>query len=255
MEARLTEFSYGYCVTEELASGASPRLIAAPYFPSLYTEGKEGGGYDVRIGSALFLQFKLSEEMTRRSATESQLQLLSPPFYRFWLHRRDRSNQHQMLIALESQPGNQVYYIAPKFAEVNELDRAYRNREVVERSAMFSPNDIGPLPDDKYHRVAFSRYEESGWFLSKPKSISTHGKPELFERALKAAKTSRFRELNDWLGNLSARMTAIRHEYSKMSVRENVLAGQRNPLEEVAYQARTHFGCELFLVAEPSSGG
>jgi hypothetical protein len=111
MEARLTEFSYGYCVTEELANGMGPGFKAAPYFPSLYLEGQEGGGFDVKIGSALFLQFKLSEELTRRSARETQRGLLEPTFYRFWLHRRDRSPQHRLLIELESK-GNQVYYIA-----------------------------------------------------------------------------------------------------------------------------------------------
>lgn len=91
METRLTEFSYGYCVTEELANGSGTGLKAAPYFPSLYAEGKKGGGFDVKIGSALFLQFKLCEEMRRRTALETQRGLLQPPFFRFWLHRKDRS--------------------------------------------------------------------------------------------------------------------------------------------------------------------
>lgn len=86
MEARLTEFSYGYCVTEELANGAGPGFKAAPYFPSLYAEGKEGGGFDVQLGSALFLQFKLSDELTRRNANETKLGLLNPTFFRFSLH-------------------------------------------------------------------------------------------------------------------------------------------------------------------------
>jgi hypothetical protein len=42
METRLTEFSYGYCVTEEFANGMGAGLKAAPYFPSLYIEGKAG---------------------------------------------------------------------------------------------------------------------------------------------------------------------------------------------------------------------
>jgi hypothetical protein len=254
MEARLTEFSYGYCVTEELTNNPGSRLIAAPYFPSLFTEGKKGGGFDVKIGSALFLQFKLSDEMTRRTATEAQLNLLTPRFYRFWLHRRDRSNQHQMLIDLEKDPGNQVFYIAPKFADVNGLDIAYNTRTVVERSAMFSPTEIGPLPDNKYHRVAFRPDEDSGWFLSKPKRLPIHRKTELFERAFKAANANRFRELNEWLKELTARMIAIRHDYIKIRIRmrDNPLAIQRNPLEEAAYQARTHFGCELFLLVGPS---
>ena len=122
MEPTLTEFSYGYCVTEDLANGFGPGLKGAPYFPSLYAEGKKGGGFDVRIGHALFLQFKLCEKLTRRSATETQKGLIDPPFYRFWLHRRNRSAQHQMLIDLETEPGNQVYYIAPGFAELSALN-------------------------------------------------------------------------------------------------------------------------------------
>ena len=143
MESRLTEFSYGYCVTEELANGPGPRLMAAPYFPSLRTEGREGG-FDVRIGTALFLQFKLSEEMRSRKAKEAELNLLSPRFYRFWLHRRNLSNQHQMLIDLERVTGNQVFYIAPRFADVRALDKARADSAVVESSAIFSPSDIGP---------------------------------------------------------------------------------------------------------------
>jgi hypothetical protein len=253
MEARLTEFSYGYCVTEELANGPGPRLIAAPYFPSLYTEGKKGGGFDVKIGAALFLQFKLADEMTRFSATEAQLNLLTPRFYRFWLHRRDRSNQHQMLINLENEPGNQVYYIAPRFADVNALDNAYRNRAVVERSAMFSPSEIGPLPDNRYHRIAFSRNGNSAWFLSEPQKVPVRHKKELFDRGYKAARTSKFRQLDDWLQSLTTRMIAIRHEYTKLriNIRNDVPLIERSPLDEAAYQARTHFGCELLLLAEP----
>jgi hypothetical protein len=257
MEARLTEFSYGYCVTEELANGPGPRLIAAPYFPSLYTEGKKGGGYDVKIGSALFLQFKLCDELSRRTAYETQLGLLQPTFYRFWLHRRDRSFQHQMLIDLESVAGNQVYYIVPKFAEVNALDRAYRQRRVVERSAIFSPTEIGPQPDKKYHRVSFRPDEDCGWFLSKPKQIRVHNKLELLKRAFSvqtAEEADQYSSLDDWLEELAERMRAIRTERVKFKIRlrEDDVVVHRTPLEEVAYLARTHFGCELFLCAEPS---
>ena len=154
MESALTEFSYGYCVTEEFANGPGPRLKAAPYFPSLLREGRPGGGFDVRIGSALFLQFKLSERLTRRSAKETTRGLMQPPFYRFWLHRRNRSNQHRMLIDLESQPGNSVYYIAPKFAELEALNKSFAARRVLDDSVMFSPREIGPLPDDEHHRCS-----------------------------------------------------------------------------------------------------
>src|SRR5258708_39753678 len=118
-----------------------------------------------------------------------------------------------MLIELENEPGNQVFYIEPRFADVDALDRAYSSREVVERSAMFSPSEIGPLTDDEYHRVAFSRYEDYGWFFSTPARIPIHHQAELFQRGFREAKANKFRELNAWLRQLAARMAAIRREY------------------------------------------
>ena len=218
MEARLTEFSYGYCVTEELSNGTGPGFKAAPYFPSLFVEGKTGGGFDVQIGTALFLQFKLSEELTRRSAKETQLKLLEPTFFRFWLHRRDRSRQHLLLSELESVAGNSVYYIAPEFADVNALDAAYNSTDgVVGRSAMFSPIEIGPLEDDKYHSVAFKPGEVSGWFLSEPKSVRVHRRADV-ERIIKSGPssegTSGFR---DWIGELASAMKTIIQQTKKRS--------------------------------------
>jgi hypothetical protein len=254
MEARLTEFSYGYCVTEELANQSGPGFKAAPYFPSLYSEGKVGGGFDVQIGSALFLQFKLSEELTRRSAKETQKGLLEPTFFRFWLHRRDRSSQHKMLVELESQ-GNQVFYIAPEFADINSLDQAYNGVGVVTRSAMFSPTDIGPLPDDKYHSVAFKPNVASGWFLSDPKRVKLHRSADLISRAsssysVTGSQSENASKVRDWLNSLAAQMKQIvQHNSDRPPATPSRV--DRGPLEEVAYLARTHFGCELFLFAKP----
>lgn len=57
MKPDFSEFSYGYAVTEELASSLKARLVGSPIFPSLYEEGQSGGGYDVKFptsGAALF---------------------------------------------------------------------------------------------------------------------------------------------------------------------------------------------------------
>jgi hypothetical protein len=271
MEARLTEFSYGYCVTEELANGTGPGFKAAPYFPSLYTEGKKGGGFDVQIGSALFLQFKLSEELRRRSARETRKGLLEPTFFRFWLHRRDRSSQHQMLIDLESQVSNEVYYIAPEFADVNSLDRAYngyavrKDSGVVAQSAMFSPRQIGPLTDDGYHSVAFRPGEAFGWFLSGPKQVRVERARELIQRALSPPNSldgsaySSASNVRDWLSGLVAQMKQIVQHYagyrSNDAQSPTGFQHDRGPLEDVAYLARTHFGCEFFLLARPHVAG
>ncbi len=262
MEARLTEFSYGYCVTEELANGTASGFKAAPHFPSLFAEGKAGGGFDVRIGNALFLQFKLSDELTRRSARETQKGLLEPTFFRFWLHRRDRSSQHQMLLDLESQGSNQVYYIAPEFADLDSLDDAYNSAGVLTQSAMFSPTAIGPLTDDGYHSVAFRPKEAFGWFLSAPKQVRIDRTSQLIRGLVgnsapldDPASTN----VRDWLNGLAAHMHQIiqRNEGKIPNPTKHTrgLQSDRGPLDEVAYLARTHFGCEFFLFVEHRVSG
>jgi hypothetical protein len=83
----ISEFSYGYAVTESLVRQVRYPLQAAPIFPSLIAEGRSGG-YDVAIpfsGFPLFLQFKLSDLMVSRTAIETKARLLEPEFYRFHL--------------------------------------------------------------------------------------------------------------------------------------------------------------------------
>jgi hypothetical protein len=73
MRFLISEFSYGYALTEELANGSLGQLIAAHVFPSLIQEGRAGGGYDVQLpfrGRPLFLQFKLSDSMRTSRARE-----------------------------------------------------------------------------------------------------------------------------------------------------------------------------------------
>ncbi len=55
-------------------------------------------------------------------------------------------------------------------------------------------------------------------------------------------------KLFDWLNRLAADM----REIIKLNrVGERAHRTERGPLEEVAYLARTQFGCELFLFARP----
>src|ERR1700691_623257 len=256
METRLTEFKYGYCVTEEFANGKGAGLKAAPYFPSLYIEGKAGGGFDVRIGSALFLQFKLCHELTRGTARECQMGLLSPPFYRFSLHRRDQSDQHKMLIELEQQPGNQVYYIAPGFADVGDLNRYYTSGQVITRSALFSPSDIGPWQDNEPHRISFRPGDNRGWFLSEPKELRLHLRESVLGLATGSPLSEKGHGVREWLTKLTDQMGAIIGEHRGRYWNQNdaTTPGElrsRDPLDRAAYLARTYFGAELFLAADP----
>jgi hypothetical protein len=125
----LSEFSYGYALTEQLTRSGSETLIAAPIFPSLFAEGQPDAGYDVQIPfpvAPLFLQFKLSHRMQRRSAAEYGL--FNGPYYRMHIRPSRFSSQHAALLKLE-QRGENVFYAAPHFHTTPELNVAYLSLE------------------------------------------------------------------------------------------------------------------------------
>ena len=112
MKPQISEFSYGYALTDELIHWHGTNLTAAPIFPSLYQEGQPRGGYDLmlqRLGLPLFLQFKLADCMVLRNAQEVKDHIFHVPYYRMHLRPTKHSSQHEMLLSLENQ-GNEVYY-------------------------------------------------------------------------------------------------------------------------------------------------
>jgi hypothetical protein len=160
-----------------------------------------------------------------------------------------------MLMDLENQPGNQVYYIAPGFAELDALNASYVGRRVVADSAMFSPTEIGPLPDDAHHRIAFRLDDSNGWFTSEPHPIRIHRKENVVKLALSHESGVSAGGVGDWLHRMAALMKDIIYRGEGRVVESipppDEIAGQRDPLHQVAYLARAYFSCEVLFAAEP----
>jgi len=255
MQPDISEFSYGYALTEELIHGSGLAIQAAPLFPSLIAEGKVGGGYDVQIpfvGFPLFLQFKLSDCMIRHTAWEVQQGLLSPPFYRMHLRPKKHSMQHQLLLDLEAK-GELVYYVAPHFHLPSELNDAYLNRQVINRSVFFKPSQIGPLPDDDWHHVAFHAGQPA-YFCSEPRLLQDESKSrERFDSDLLQGLTER-RQLDgsyQSLARLASEMLECLREQiqpDEMHSSEFDQIGSREPRFQIAFLARAFFGCEIILI-------
>ena len=192
MIPEISEFSYGFALTNELVGWEE--LSVAPIFPSLIEEGRHGGGYDVNLdfpGAPLYLQFKRSECMTRRSAREHRTVQgeggnLDIPFYRFSITERLKSAQHDMLLELDTAP-NLVYYVAPRFHRIAEINSAWSATRVASRSAFVTPKQIGPL-DNNPHTVAFDG--TSTWVCSTPRQIQTVTSREVSEKISKTLKES-----------------------------------------------------------------
>ena len=182
MTPEISEFSYGFALTNEIVGWAP--ITAAPLFASLIEEGKAGGGYDVKLdmpGVPLYLQFKRADCMTRRSAREIHVHNLplALPFYRFKITESGKSNQHEMLLALDDGSSCLVFYAAPRFHELAEINAAWNNNLVATRSIFVAPNSIGSL-DEESHHVSYD--EQRAWLCSDPNPISFLNSNSLVEQ-------------------------------------------------------------------------
>jgi len=258
MRPIISEFSYGYALTEELSRGVVAGLIAAPMFPSLYSEGQPGGGWDVRIPypvKPLFLQFKLSHYMVRANAAERAL--LGSAYYRFYLRPLRVSDQHRLLLSLEGE-GNAVFYASPRFFHPSALNDAYLSRNVVERSVFFPPSAIGELPDSDEHYVAFN--DSSAYFCSTPRQISydfrgaTHLQKFSQIAATAGTKADKrfFLDLVDRMTHVISRTELLLPDYlasiREPDYREKLSAADAASI--AVYIARAYFDTELLLVAQ-----
>lgn len=257
MRPDISEFSFGYAVTEALAQHWRPQLTAAPAFPSLVEEGQPGGGYDVmleRCGVPIFLQFKLSDCMVRATAFEVQQGRLTNPFYRMHLRPARHSDQHQMLCDLEA-TGATVRYVAPMFHRATEFNDAYITGQVLQRSIFLRPSVIGPLPDGGNHHVSFSG-RATWWFFSDPR----RGEEPLDEEKFGAEIHHQVRERGATaitptaLNELKASMIGIVERHRRRVPQREVLDFSRfltapDPLRQVGYLSRTFFGAECLVVS------
>ena len=179
MRVGYSEFSFGYAFTENLIRWSSVASTSAPYFPNLVVEGRLG--YDVQIdrgGYPLFLQYKMPEKLTRSTAVEIRkfgLPDICVPFFRMPLMKTDSSEQHRLLVDLASQWPGAVFYAAPCMWDAAEFDQAYVSAAVHRRSVLFSPREIGYLPDSEQHSVAYRPNLNHAWFCSEPRRIQALG--------------------------------------------------------------------------------
>lgn len=204
MKPQISEFSYGFALTNELVGWAE--LSAAPVFPSLLEEGKAGGGYDVKLdrpGVPLYLQFKRSEFLTRRSGREAREiakigGTIGIPYYRFAVTEAAISDQHELLLALDVAP-NFVFYAAPRFHRLDEINDAWHHNAVASRSHFVAPQVIGSLASGR-HAVAFDGRDV--WVCSEPRRIEGLSGRDLADRLSKALKADP-RPVGDKLSEIS----------------------------------------------------
>src|SRR2546423_910016 len=138
--------------------------------------------------------------MKRRTAKEvKQYQKrLNMPFHRFYITDSGTSAQHTMLLELDDGKSN-VFYAAPRFDLTAEINDAWANKEVAQRSIFVRPRAIGIL-DNESHHVAYDALYT--YVCSEPKEIETLSAAQLVDRLLGRLQAD-FRPLRDTLSGLS----------------------------------------------------
>ena len=209
MTPEISEFSYGFALTNEIVGWAP--VTAAPLFPSLIEEGKAGGGYDVKLdmpGVPLYLQFKRADCMTRRSALEIHTHNLplSLPFYRFKITESGKSDQHELLLALDD-GSSLVFYAAPRFHEITEINNAWNSNIVATRSIFVAPSRVGSL-DTNSHHVAYD--EQRAWLCSEPEPIDFLNSTNLIEE-LRGRLEADARPLHEKISELVEQINSSEH--------------------------------------------
>lgn len=255
MKPNISEFSYGYALTEELIKSFGAGLTAAPVFPSLYQEGKKGGGWDVKLqkgGIPLFIQFKLSHCMIYASAKERKSGHFSSKYYRMHIRPKSQSKQHELLLELEGL-GNEVYYSAPGFHQPNELNTAYLNNDVRANSIWVKPTDIGVIADSHEHYIAF-QLPKKWYFCSQPKPIYRDLTYDTFLKSLLTSSNERAENAltRDTLEDLTENMATIAGRMGDIDIpseaQSESLLSNRHPIERVAYYASIYLDCQLVII-------
>ena len=248
MKRKVSEFSYGFLLTHELVNAYGYLATDSPQSTLRRKKKDDGDAADAApSGYPMFLQFKASEYMKRRNAGESKL--VGLPYFRFALHRKTQSNQHQLLIELERK-GCSVFYATPKIHEAVNLNSAFFDHQVVASSLFINPGGIGELPDNQSHRVVFSGRSEDVYLCSRPRKLDgvIHG--AAFAEAVRRIVSDRepqslddefFNRLAGDMVSLVSPNLRIFDELSRGKV-------EMSASTFANYLAKTLFDCELLIV-------
>ena len=96
------------------------------------------------------------------------------------------------------------------------FDAAYNNAAVAQQSVFFSPADIGVLPDDKAHSIAYKSGLPIGYFCSEPKTVKASAFHELSTIFMTQFEEKRF----DQIGEAAREMRESVLEVASSTIRQ-----------------------------------
>jgi hypothetical protein len=245
MKRKVSEFSFGFVLTHELVNAAGYLPTDTPR--AAKRKKKSDGANGAQRGYPLFLQFKASEYMKRRNAGESKL--VGLPYFRFALHRKTQSNQHQLLIELEKK-GAAVFYATPKIHEAVNLNSAFFDRQVIAQSLFVSPGDVGELPDNESHRVVFSNRVEDVYFCPSQQRLNRVIQGEKFSEAIRERLSEVESQVldDDFYHRIASEMVSLVSPNRRIFDELSRGKFKMSAATFANYLAKTLFDCELLVI-------
>jgi hypothetical protein len=187
--------------------------------------------------------------MTGRANTEEiKRGLFGGPFYRLHLRSKRYSKQHESLLELQRKK-NSVFYVAPVFYLLNDLNIRYRDGKVARDSIFITPNQIGAFNDLNEHHVSFQHLGHPIYVFSEPREIGVAMNFELFQEQIfqNIRERGSFALTERGLQDLLQNMIQILYDLDIAGdINFDELLGSRNLIRKISYLAQTFFGAQFF---------
>lgn len=178
MSARFNEREFEFCFNAEFVRKNGAALIGTPIIPSQRIEYVLGYDVEFRLQNSqftrsLFLQHKVTSYSEHRRGKNTFIwNCYNGPYYRFPVERLDRTRQHNLLVDLATK-GEDVFYCAPIFAGLDNLQNFFVHDQVMDNSRYFDPEDMGKVTDFEQHHVSCDPTGTYGFFHSDSKRLRT----------------------------------------------------------------------------------
>lgn len=177
MRSQFSEETFGFCFNYELVSTVRTNgFLVVPILPSTREEKELAYDIEVQIsrgsfGQSLFLQHKVPRFVRNRLWNNSLMyDCHNAPFYWFNVRNSPKSKQHNRLVAL-AQLTHSVYYCAPLFHRMWDMQYFFINHTVTEKSRLFNPVDMGRIGQLEHHQVSYDLSGTVGYFHTESSKI------------------------------------------------------------------------------------
>lgn len=222
---KFSETQFSFCFTFEFIRMFYPSG-PIPFFPNTVEEGREEGGYDVKINGNIFLQFKVPKFYDKKyNIILRKWKVFNQPYYQINIDTNKK--QFQLLKEL-CVKNNRVLYVSPEFNSQKLLEKNYKRKEIVKKSAMFSIYNF-PKPGSGFHQLIYTDSSDYGKLFSEPfkiykerEIIGRIQKISLYEQAVRLSKILKKYDINI-IKDDQNKQKIIDSVYTTLLIRFNIL--------------------------------